>query len=394
MNIFSTLIEKSWTNKKIISSIDTLFFLHRNSLNKWKLLDSFLNNPFFEFEEIMERFYVIQKTHHILIRFRQRCMFHRPQKFVNECDLHMNPFLPQQKGVMMVVQNKQKYQFRLSEVISIVRHALEQKHEPLPCKNPYNNMYFSKTTLYNLYFQIRLSTTMVMPENIQRFFLCHFDLGVFYQLYFVSIKQQYVQQMHQGMTHEQLVLDIITMIDYYNKYYSFYEIQTLKIKINNEFPFDKLIDIFLPYVHLYHGFLYSQNIDQANDFHTRFIRKMNRFVRFNPQFGRKKIHISLANKNEKMSKKVSFDMRHVPFEKIENILFFFQSHTHLNSNELQPDESIPFVENWRKIYDLLKIQPLFSEEEEEEEEEYYGEEGEGEEGEEEEEEQKEIESVS
>ena len=50
--------------------------------------------------------------------------------------------------------------------------------EPMPIKNPYNNLPFNKSTLYNIYFFIKFNTRLY-PELLIKFYNCSFNLTEF-----------------------------------------------------------------------------------------------------------------------------------------------------------------------------------------------------------------------
>ena len=64
----------------------------------------------------------------------------------------------------------------------IINNALSNSPDffsvPLVIKNPYNNVPFNKSTLYNIYFNI-MSKTYIVSELIHKFFLTNFDINKF-----------------------------------------------------------------------------------------------------------------------------------------------------------------------------------------------------------------------
>jgi flagellar biosynthesis GTPase FlhF len=111
------------------------------------------------------------------------------------------------------------------------------------------------------------------------------------------------------------------MIKFFNNYCSRFKFNN-KILIDEEFPKDKLIKIFQPYLLVYLTSLYSMNPNLKSETQTKFKQIMAKFNNFNPQFGRKKYKILFKhNKNFKkviIGKIIEFDDNHITFNNSSN----------------------------------------------------------------------------
>jgi hypothetical protein len=50
--------------------------------------------------------------------------------------------------------------------------------DPSECKNPYTNIPFNKSTLYNIYFFMKRSA-FIMPQLFEQYFISNFDIKLF-----------------------------------------------------------------------------------------------------------------------------------------------------------------------------------------------------------------------
>jgi hypothetical protein len=136
--------------------------------------------------------------------------------------------------------------------------------------------------------------------------------------------------------------------------------------INKDFPVDKLIKIFKPYLYVFFQSKYSLVDINKNNNYNKFIYQMNNFWKFNPKFGRKYIYV-----------KTQFQLNYKKPLRITDYLFD-DKHIKYNDNNMQSgDSNILSVNhigsnirnnNSLLINSLLQInlQPAYEEEEDEE----------------------------
>ena len=213
---------------------------------------------------------------------------------------------------MCISQDNNNYLFSIRDLINLIETALLNHYcffsSPLCAKNPYNNLPFNKSTLYNIYYFIRFNTNLY-PDLLFRFFNTNFNLNVFgrkyeYLLREVSI-QKYVETTDTDHLHSD-IKDMIHLILIRNKY---------KISIHKEFPQQKLVDVMRPYLHLWYTSFYSLIPSKREASIKRLTRKLIKFVKFNPKFGRKYIESTTECIDGKIKRvrKVLYNDAHIPF---------------------------------------------------------------------------------
>jgi hypothetical protein len=110
----------------------------------------------------------------------------------------MNPIQPNVKNVLVLLQNKTKYVFHIRELISTMDTSLTNTShffsDPIAYKNPYTNMPFNKSNLYNIYFAVK-STNYIMPILLQKYFLCDFNLSIFASQNEYLVNEEYLENM-------------------------------------------------------------------------------------------------------------------------------------------------------------------------------------------------------
>jgi hypothetical protein len=134
-----------------------------NIKKKYIFLKQTLDNIFIENDIkffFMDNIQKIQKIYFALNKFAFHYKFKKSKIIVNE-DLYLNPIDNNSKNIICIFQDNSRYKFILSDLINIINNSLSNSSyffsEPLPCRNPFNNIPFNKSTLYNIYFSIKNS---------------------------------------------------------------------------------------------------------------------------------------------------------------------------------------------------------------------------------------------
>ena len=170
MNTFFLIIKKHFNITDYpFQNLDSLqkiiFFMLINKKdyslkNKFKYINEQINNIFFteeQKEDFINIFCKIQKTYFAFARFAYIYKY-KKAKIVVDFDLCLNPIDINNKNSICLLQEKYKYCFRINDLINIIDTALSNSpnffSDPLISKNPYNNVPFNKSTLYNIYFKI------------------------------------------------------------------------------------------------------------------------------------------------------------------------------------------------------------------------------------------------
>ena len=194
----------------------------------------------------------VKKTYNVLNRFAYNYKYKRA-KIVADRDLCLNELKITDPNVICIYQENSKYLFHVNDMIQIIDTSLTNAFmffsEPMPIKNPYNNLPFNKSTLYNIYFFVKFNTRLY-PELLIKFYNCSFNLTEFKHANEYLLREYSIRNFVYKSSQDDLVDEINDMIEQYNTYCKSRKLKN-KITIDDEFPKDKMIKIFQPYLILY-----------------------------------------------------------------------------------------------------------------------------------------------
>jgi hypothetical protein len=328
VNTENNFFSSKYENDNIDNIIRILFInlenLQINHYNKFKFFYETLDNFYIKGknkeEEFIYYFYKIQKTYHILTRFANRYRYNKAKIVVNT-DICLNEIKNGSKNVMCILHKNSKYLFHVNDLIKIFNTSLTNSHmffsEPLPIKNPYNNLPFEKSILYNIYYFIKYNTNY-NSELIIKFYECDFSLTLFKCKNEYLLREYSINNFVYKSTSESLKNEIENMIEIFNLRYCK---KNQEITIDKDFPKDKLIKIFQPYLLLFVLSEYAYLSFKKREALYFFKIGLQKFQSFNSQFGRKKFKIIMGHK--KNFKKYikgkfdEFDDRHIKFNDIQ-----------------------------------------------------------------------------
>jgi hypothetical protein len=225
-------------------------------------------------------------------------------------DLYLNPIDIQNTDVIYIYQNNVKYLFTLCDIIHLLTVALTNSEhffiKPLECKNPYNNIPFSKTILYNIYFTIK-HTNLIVPRIIRKFFIENFNLTEFCKYNKTLIQIISIEEHVNNSTTYKLYEYSLIIFNHFNRLFK------KEIIIHQEFPKQILCDIMKEYIILY--LIYNYSSDQITISTTlyKLTNKMILFYNYNPLFGRKYIKVDTFGSGSSLFyvKKVHFNDDHI-----------------------------------------------------------------------------------
>jgi hypothetical protein len=247
-----------------------------------------INNIFFskeQKEQIMTIFQKTQKAYLSLVKFANQVR-HKIAKERITTDLRMEPIDPNSRYAYPFVQMGSKYWFTLSDLINIIQIRITNSENmfssPTFPKNPYNNIRFTTTEMYNIYYAIK-STYATVPKWIQLFFESGFDLKQFTFDNEMHLREHYIKHyVCNGETND-LYEEIINMLKEYNSLFG-------KLRISRDFPKKDFVDIFRPYLLLYmYSVSYVSGTAKKYNADEVIYRKLKQFAKFNENFGRKNI---------------------------------------------------------------------------------------------------------
>lgn len=277
--------------------------------SKFDYLQKILSNTFIDKnqkKQILTIFYKIQRFFHAIYRLKNIWRLKKANIY-NTDDLYMNPIHIGEKNTLVLLQNNTKYVFHIRELIRSINSSLSNAcHffiEPLVCKNPYTNIPFNKSALYNIYFAIREST-FIMPTLFHEYFLSGFNLSNY------SINNEQIMNYEYLRTY----VDNNCVQDVYERVREMFAEHHIVVRINKDFPIDKLFTIMKPYLTLYYSSNYSLNTYNKVFCYKKLHMKLHEFKKFNPNFGRKKVHLTETKPFSKFKKiEYYFDDNHVDF---------------------------------------------------------------------------------
>lgn len=336
INTDNNFFSPNYDNSDIVNPIFKILFYgfvnnntYTSKFNVFKEnLNSFLH---FSRDEFIQYFCKIQKTYHSLSRFAYLYKYKKSIMSVTT-DMGLNNININDKNILCIYHVNSRYLFNINDLLKIINVSLINNYmffaEPLPSKNPYNNLPFTKSNLYNIYIFIKHNTN-IYDDLFFKFFKCDFNLSIFYNNYEYLLREYSIKNFIKNCTEKEIVNKINEMISNYNNNY-----KNNTINIHDEFPKNKLVKIMKPYLLLYLNSCYSliPIIKKNSDFDLK--NKLRNFQKFNPQFGRRLVKMGLKPypnfKTKSYIKAYVFNDKHIVFNSNENNKFL--------SNHLKYDE--------------------------------------------------------
>ena len=133
-------------------------------------------------------------------------------------------------------------------MINIILNAITNSPslfaEPLAPKNPYNNIPFSRAILYYIYSTIK-SSTILIPSLINNYFWSDFNFQKFVLDNEQNIREHVIKKYVMNSPITTLYDEIMEMLQLNKKWIN------RRIKIDIDFPKNKLVEIMRPYLFLY-----------------------------------------------------------------------------------------------------------------------------------------------
>jgi len=292
--------------------------------NKYFYLNSFLSNLFTNDNDKAFILNIFQKSQRVYNGFARLAHIYKYKKATIKInmDLYMNELQEGEKNVFTVLQDRSKYLFTMDDLIKMVNSSLTNApfffSDPLQPKNPFNNVPFNISILYNIYFFVKdnCHKNMVLFEL---FFRANFDLNRFLYDNECYIRDLAIKNYTNNSPPNVLYNSLQNMFEVNRMY-------TKKIFIHSDIPKDTIVDIFRPYFYLYFTFKYGVNgTEKRIKSYYLLKKKLKDFVVFNPLFGRKKytikkqfvnVRCNVTNKTKVVLKEkaeLSFNLKHIHF---------------------------------------------------------------------------------
>ena len=264
-----------------------------------------MNNPFIS-ADYKQRFFNIfsscQKHYLALCKFAFICKFKRA-KIGCDSDMYMNPISKKGCNYVELLHGNRKYVFTIPDLTKIIRKSLNSSSDmysdPQTIKNPYNNLSFTKSDLYTIYFAIKKSDYNV-PTVFQQYFYSNFSLTRLIDDFEPSLREAAIRDACITTDDEcicELKENILDMIEVYNDTHS-----EIPLSIHDDFPEKNLIEAFKPFIKHYYRSMYSLNNSEKSRSRIYWLASMKKFASENPLFGRKvtKIKSDLSGKKRSL----------------------------------------------------------------------------------------------
>ena len=301
---------------------------------KYQFLKQNLDNPFTNIDtEIIDIFRITQKYYRGFSRFAN-IWRHKRSKVQIEHDLYMTPLDRNSINVFSLLQQGNIYLFTASNLVSSINsslmHAPNFFVEPLILKNPYTNVPFQKSDLYNIYFFLKQSP-ILMPSLFHNYFLSDFNLRIFRDENENTIRNMYIKSAIRNSTPDALSFSIGRMLQKYQP----------KIIIDKDFPKDILTTIMKPYLELYYIIKYSTEEYRILDSKAKLFYKLHKLYKYNPAFGHKMVRLTRDRLSERMTKHTTFNDNHIPFDEPVDTHIYQMSHLELVEANYTIENDLP-----------------------------------------------------
>jgi hypothetical protein len=345
-------------NKNIDENCKMFFniYLYQDNSIKNKFLffyDSINNNLLKNKNEFINYFCRIQKIYKILNKFVYTYKYNKSKLVVNT-DLCLNIIDITNKDVICIFHRDSKYLFKINDLINIINTSLTNNYlffaEPLCIKNPYNNLPFLKSSLYNIYLFIKYKTYH-SSILFYHFFQSNFNLGIFKYKNENLLRDYSISNYVYKSTSNVIIKEINYMINEFNNDCLKNKLSN-NISINKDFPQDKLIRIMRPYVFMFIYSKYTLLLYKKQEIKLMLKSLLLRFNNYNPQFGRKKFKILIEyDKNFKkkiVGQLVEFDDNHIKLQDYnlsnknflnDHIICNYQNYFHNFDLNVEDDET-------------------------------------------------------
>jgi hypothetical protein len=258
----------------------------KNSIQtKFTHLKDCFENPFVTTttkEDLLNEFSKTQRCYFVLYRFVQTCKWKKAKVHINT-DLYMNELDSQCKRTFKILQNGKIYYFSVTDIVKIIRNSLTNSSYmftiPLRARNPYTNVEFNKADLYNMYFKLK-SVLLVVPSMIETYFRYDFDVYKLKKYHESDLMTQVVRNNIYNTWDTNYLhstyLEMINMMNMKNK-----------IRVDKDYPVQKLVNVMKPYLELYLLSKYLSNRVLQHNYECELRYRLHWFHTNNPTFGRK-----------------------------------------------------------------------------------------------------------
>ena len=352
---FTKIMEKIIPNIRINNNFNITFIPYPNNYDfindffcrsfrhksKFEVYKEFNENPFLNKEkkdELNKYFNLGQRIYNLFKNFYDRKAYPKYQHYSGNIDLFHNSLdLCNKRYKVSLICENIIYNFNINDIIRIINTGLIYSPdffpEPKMPANPWTNVQFTKTNLYNIYFHI-IHNNILLPKLFYSFFRCDWEIDKFLCEQEAVIRDIAIKHYYDDISLINKYNDIIIMLRKYGAYLT-------NLSIHPRFSKNEVVSKLEHLLPLHLTCEYTHNPTNRLIAKRKLKKALKQFNRENPQFGR----IILTSRRS--SSFASFHSRQVeshiePGSQLPNHLFY----TSLNLLS----SSIP---NYTRVEDIL-----------------------------------------
>jgi hypothetical protein len=160
-----------------------------------------------------------------------------------------------------------------------------------------------------------------MPVLFHYYFLTNFNI--------IRFREQ-----NESIIREISIDNYIKNTDYnalYDKVFTMLKEHKPRLDIHPDFPKEDLVNIMRPYLRLYYMSMYSLDEYKKLNAFSELHKKLHKFYKYNPKFGRKTMQRAY-NSNLKMINKIVYNTKHIEYYKPVSTEEFMKTHEECNQN--------------------------------------------------------------
>ena len=202
-----------------------------------------------------------------------------------EQDLFMNELTDfKDKFIVSVLEQKTIYKFRISDIVNLWYLALTKTDQlfvaPLKVKNPYTNMEFSKSALYNIYFKL-LESGFIIPNLITSHVKYNLDIKMFTIRNYPELKELAILTFIREASYVEKYEHIINMLHDYRRDINYNTISSAATRYVQK----KAVKVFNGHLFLYLESKFSCNPLIKEESGKRVKEKLKKLLEDEPRFG-------------------------------------------------------------------------------------------------------------
>ena len=272
------------------------------NLNKYSHLNNMLKISFYSKkckDDFFNNFCTTQKVYMGFLKLYSIFKWKKAKLYNIDSDLYGIPLSKNKKYIIKILENNTIYSFKIHDLLNIIKDNLSNIfipeylvffQEPKMIKNPYTNLIFKKSVLYNIYFFYKQIPYFKTQDLFEKFFISNFDIKLF-GIHFES------------ETREVSIVDYLknlTIHEYFEGIKKMCKDFSGRLKkkkwVHVNFPKEIFVEAYKPFYIIYVMTKLTLSNTRYNFYNHYLLVKLKRFIKENPSFGRQ--YITIVNKTE------------------------------------------------------------------------------------------------